>query len=220
MKRNYKHTEIIYWIKEAGSESNDEYTIRFENRLFENVDEVEELFDYGNELNYLIENHRNDSKYGILDNYGVIKLNKLTDCDLGAKLFLEHNKNKMIKQSSENFKNESFWLSPNGVFYYVSVLGHEEVALNIIRNKFNLKSFKVYDFIGDDCQYAYEYLESIGYIRFCGWSSKSEFLPCKINITYKQYKILKDFCLMFNYKFPVDRIINLNEIEKYYATLQ
>jgi hypothetical protein len=95
------------------------------------------------------------------------------------------------KTESEEIKKDypSCWIDTAGKVYNVGFACHNEFAMEYLYENGN-----TYDDIHSKHSYAYEMLESLGWVRILGWKDPPCFSLPK-HITVKQRVAIKDYCL-------------------------
>lgn len=106
---------------------------------------------------------------------------------------------------------ENAWLTPYGKyitthpnFYDDGVAWHNQLANKIVNDEFNTKDFiELSDKINEQgFDYAYEYLESKGWVRLHGYGGlPPKFVKVKSKLTSEQEYAIVDWCLENNVRY-------------------
>lgn len=96
------------------------------------------------------------------------------------------------------------WLSPDGKLvtdapdFYPGGAWHEQLAGIILRDLKGLRvTYEAHELARKDTPFAYtyEYLESLGWIRLCGWHSILKWvIPCGTKLTHRQKRVVREWC--------------------------
>lgn len=103
---NKKHTIFKLWIKPVGEKSY-KFEHQLRNKIFNSLDELEEWLEFGNPGNELIILHLDLSKFGMLENWKVLKTSfkSLSDCEFGAMNALKRMKDIQKQRLSKQKRN-------------------------------------------------------------------------------------------------------------------
>jgi hypothetical protein len=210
------HTRVTLWVKPYKEPIN-HITYLFSDVIIKDIDEAENYLDYNNPGNFIITNVQYYSTYGVIENWHVIKVEQLSEADLGFEYFIAKckeetklknikEKRKADKEKKKNFelhikeikKGNNGWLDTYGNFYFVyGFANHNEWAYEFLK-KNNLEEEKIKEYI-----YPYEILEDRGWIRILTWSDgNTRFSPENAKPTKLQEETLVYFCKFHNVKYP------------------
>lgn len=211
-----KHTRIYYWTLGIGREESKIQHVHLAKDCMLDIQEADEIMIYGGELNHLIEDAVDSSQFYQLENWGVDKVEHLSDCDLGAENALirmdEVRKRKLKKNSQTDYILEyvNFWLDKNGIFHHV--FGPGDGCPNWIKESSHVEwASQTLDEMGMTFEKRYnlyggldssDILEKMGYIRILGWGKGGYVFSTSEYPNEKQWKSLLDFCMLKNISIP------------------
>lgn len=163
------------------------------------VSEVDELFVFGNEYNYVIQECLDCSKFGMLDNWEISKIEDYATLGMLSALDrMEHLDKLKKRQFKKDFKDltNNCWIAPNGNYFNIKELGgHNEFAHNWFKKNFE-KKVSIFS-------YHCEELEKLGWVRVQGWRSVPEFYSSQTHkVNHKQWETVLNICKKFNLKLP------------------